>query len=117
MPEKSSPRSTAYIHFLLSFLVATGDSAVAKEFLDKRAAKLAQIFQGLTHDSCSTATLVLTALRDRVAENPTVTKTAKMRLFGASNLAAITQLLDYWTGPKKNVKDGNLIFFGLNFNA
>lgn len=58
------------------------------------------MFPGLQQDPAPTVTLVLATLRARLLENNLVSKTSKMKVFGAHNLKPLLALVD-WSGPKK----------------
>ena len=89
---------TAFTRLVLAFLF-DGSREVLREFLEVRTARLVSLLPGLLHDSAATVTMVLATLTARILENPKVTKTTKMRVFGSHNLKPLLGLLA-WTGPK-----------------
>ena len=90
---------TCFIHFLLAFLFEPSP-LVLKDFFSLKT-RLASIFPGLMYDTAETVMLVLETLRSKVLENPSVSKTQKMKVFGSHNIKPLLALLK-WTGPKKD---------------
>ena len=87
-----------FIHFLLSFLFEP--SPIIFFFFSLKT-RLASLFPGLMQDQAETVMLVLETLRSKVLENPPVSKTWKMKVFGSHNIKPLLALLK-WTGPKKS---------------
>ena len=97
LPKRSSLQDppdvrTCFIHFLLSFLFDSSKEVV-REFLERKQS-LASIFPGLAKDPPATVLLVLGTLKTRLLENPLVSKTLRMKLFGAYNLKPLVALLE-----------------------
>jgi len=90
---------TCFIHFLLSFLFEPSP-LVLKDFFSLKT-RLASLFPGLMQDQAETVMLVLETLRSKVLENPAVSKTQRMKVFGSHNIKPLLALLK-WTGPKKS---------------
>jgi len=88
---------TCFIHFLLAFLFEPSP-LVLKDFFSLKT-RLASVFPGLMQDQAETVMLVLETLRSKVVENPAVSKTMKMKVFGSHNIKYLLALLN-WTGPK-----------------
>jgi len=96
---------TCFIHFLLAFLFEPSP-LVLKDFFSLKT-RLASLFPGLMHDTAETVMLVLETLRSKVVENPAVSKTQKMKVFGSHNIKPLLALLK-WTGPKKDDPTDNV---------
>jgi len=95
--EVSPDVRTAYIHFLLSFLIQP-TPLILKEYFERKT-RLSSIFPGLVTDKVEMVQLVLETARTKILETGAVSKTYKMRAFGAANLKHFINLFN-WKGPK-----------------
>ena len=102
LPKRSSRDQpdvrTCFIHLLLAFLFDSSREVVW-EFLESRHKQIASIFPGMMHDPVATVNLVLDTLTAKLLENPLVSKTSRMKVFGSHNVKLLLSLLA-WTGPK-----------------
>ena len=102
LPKRSSRDQpdvrTCFIHLLLAFLFDSSREVV-REFLESRHKQIASIFPGMMHDPVATVNLVLDTLTGQLLENPLVSKTSRMKVFGSHNVKLLLSLLA-WTGPK-----------------
>ena len=90
---------TCFIHFLLTVLFEPSP-LVLKDFFSLKT-RLSSQFPGLMQDQAETVMLVVETFRSKVLENPAVSKTQKMKVFGSHNIKTILALLN-WTGTKKS---------------
>ena len=102
LPKRSSRDQpdvrTCFIHLLLAFLFDSSREVV-REFLESRHKQIASVFPGMLHDPVATVNLVIDTLRSKLLENPLVSKTSRMKVFGSHNVKTLLALLS-WTGPK-----------------
>ena len=94
-----------YIKFILAFFLVSSPTVI-KDFLDKKN-RLVNLFPGLMYDSCETVELMMVTLKSHLIENPSVSKTSKMKLLSVFHLKPIVALFG-WKGPKgaKGKKNG-----------
>ncbi|GAB0097994.1 hypothetical protein DMENIID0001_136830 [Sergentomyia squamirostris] len=98
--EIDSPGSslrTAYIHFVLSYLM-DGNTPLVQNILDKMEL-LIVILVDLQYDSVENIVLVLGTLRNYVLKKTSVTKTQKFRLFSTEIVGKLLDLYN-WKGPQ-----------------
>ena len=92
----------SFIQFLLSFFVI-GHAGIAKEFVEKKVL-LSSILPGLIKDDSELIEFVLTGFKEKILENPSLSKTSKMMLFSVYNLKHILALFE-WKGPNPDDVD------------
>ncbi|XP_049802238.1 nucleolar pre-ribosomal-associated protein 1 [Schistocerca nitens] len=95
--EKHNVRS-CFIHYLLSFFVSGSDFTI-RLLLDRKG-YINSIIPGLLYDSADLVVLVLATLRSKVLENPSVSKTNKLRTFSVPIIRSLIGLYE-WKGPQK----------------
>ncbi|XP_044738920.1 nucleolar pre-ribosomal-associated protein 1 [Chrysoperla carnea] len=88
---------TAFIHFLLSFLIE-GNSSNIRNLLEKKGV-VGSIFEELIYDDYQLVNLVLTTLQRNVLESSSITKTSKLYTFSSPVLKNIVNLYN-WKGRK-----------------
>lgn len=111
---KDSVRN-AFVHFLISFLI-DGYYPTISALLDKRGL-LTCIVKGLVHDSVDIVCVVLNAMKAHILENPSVSKTVKMRTFSTPVIKDIVRLYS-WKGqtlPPKAKKEKAQLATVVNF--
>lgn len=94
--EKDSVRDH-FIHFLTGFLV-DGHYPALSVLLEKKGF-ITSIIKGLQFDSVDTLSIVITAMKNHILENPLVSKTAKMKTFNTIVVRDIVNLYN-WKGPQ-----------------
>ncbi|XP_055693293.1 nucleolar pre-ribosomal-associated protein 1 [Lutzomyia longipalpis] len=95
--DPGSSLRTAFIHFVLAYLVA-GNSVLIQNILDKMELIVA-VLTDLHYDTPETIVLVLGTLRNYVLKKVSVSKTQKFHLFSAEIVGNLMQLYT-WKGPK-----------------
>ncbi|CAM9558740.1 unnamed protein product [Lampetra fluviatilis] len=86
----------AYVRFALSFLIS-GDANTVRQVLELKDFLIDVFRAGLKEDRVSTVNLLLCTLRQKVVENPCVSKTQKVRFFTAAILNQIAGVFK-WDG-------------------
>uniref|UniRef100_S4RZR1 URB1 ribosome biogenesis homolog n=1 Tax=Petromyzon marinus TaxID=7757 RepID=S4RZR1_PETMA len=86
----------AYVRFTLSFLIS-GDANTVRQVLELKDFLIDVFRAGLKEDRVSTVNLLLCTLRQKVVENPGVSKTQKVRFFTAAILNQIAGVFK-WDG-------------------
>lgn len=86
---------TAWIHFLLSFIVE-GHISLIRALLEKKDL-LGSIFSEMIYDDASLVNLVLTALKTNIVQNMLVSKTLKLGVFNKGTLKSLVNLYN-WKG-------------------
>lgn len=96
-----------FIHFLTSFFV-DGHYPALSVLLDKKGF-ITSIISGLQFDDADTLCMVISAMRKYILENPSVSKTAKMKTFNTMVVKELVNLYN-WKGPtaKKEKKSKNV---------
>ncbi|VDD76260.1 unnamed protein product [Mesocestoides corti] len=84
---------TCFVNFIASFLVS-GNNLLIRELLESKNAIMLLISESFT-DKLQNVLLILTLLRTSVCENPTVSKTIKMRIFNRATLKQLAYLYAY----------------------
>lgn len=104
-PEGKHSVRSCFIHYLLSFFVSGSDFTI-RLLLDKKG-YINSIIPGLMYDSADMVVLVLATLRSKVLENPSVSKTNKLRTFSVPVIRSLIGLYE-WKGPKKWKGDADI---------
>ncbi|KAJ8946551.1 hypothetical protein NQ314_008865 [Rhamnusium bicolor] len=94
--EKDSVRDH-FIHFLTAYLV-DGHYPTLSIMLEKKGF-ITSIINGLQFDAADTVCVVISAMKNHILQNPSVSKTAKMKTFNTSIVRDIVNLYN-WKGPE-----------------
>ncbi|XP_060522167.1 uncharacterized protein LOC132699461 [Cylas formicarius] len=107
--EKDSVRDM-FIHFVTAFLVDGNEHVLC--ILLERSSLLTSIISGLQYDSSETLCIVITAMKNYILENGSVSKTTKMKVFNTSAIKDIVNLYN-WRGPEglTNLQKNNKSIF------
>uniref|UniRef100_S4RZR3 URB1 ribosome biogenesis homolog n=1 Tax=Petromyzon marinus TaxID=7757 RepID=S4RZR3_PETMA len=95
-PQRKEDIRMAYVRFTLSFLIS-GDANTVRQVLELKDFLIDVFRAGLKEDRVSTVNLLLCTLRQKVVENPGVSKTQKVRFFTAAILNQIAGVFK-WDG-------------------
>jgi nucleolar pre-ribosomal-associated protein 1 len=88
---------TAFIHFITAFLV-DGHFPALVVLLEKKGL-MTSIIRDLKFDDADVVVLVITAMKNHILENESVTKTSKMKTFNTAVVRDIVNLYN-WKGPE-----------------
>ncbi|KAJ8315749.1 hypothetical protein KUTeg_007899 [Tegillarca granosa] len=87
---------TCMLHFIMSFLMTGGDFVI-KQLVEERGI-LGRVFNGMKFDNVTTIELVLSTVLEKIVQNPAISKTSKMKIFGEATLKHLIHLYN-WKGP------------------
>ncbi|RZC40078.1 nucleolar pre-ribosomal-associated protein 1, partial [Asbolus verrucosus] len=93
--EKNEVRD-AFIHFIMAFLV--DDHFPTLSVLLEKKGLMTSIIKGLQFDKVDIVILVLTVMKGHILQNPSVSKTVKMKTFSTPVVKDIVNLYN-WKGP------------------